>query len=231
MTDNAKTVRSLFVRAAIAVAVVIAAASAGRYWGQVTEEPITDGVVNPVEPHEGLIAAGALLVVLVAGVIAVRALSAWVRALVQEQAGEKPMAPLGVVVSFLGYLALVVCVLVVLERPVGGLLLGGALTGVLVGIAAQQVLANFFAGIVLLVVRPFRIADEIVLKSGPLGGEFEGLVTDMGLFYVRLQTKTGPAALPNAGVLASAIGPGVRAATHDDAEDTSVSEHDRAVKP
>ena len=156
--------------------------------------------------------------VVVAGFFAIRALSAGVRAMVEENAGDKHMAPLGVAVSFFGYAALLVCILVVLRRPIGGLLLGGALTGVLVGIAAQQVLANFFAGLVLLIVRPFTIADEIVLKSGPLGGEYEGLVTDMGLFYVKLQTTTGPVALPNSGVLASAIGPGVRAAEEEPAE-------------
>jgi small-conductance mechanosensitive channel len=135
-----------------------------------------------------------------------------VKHVMDEHAGERHVVPVNVVLSFLGYLTLGVGVLVLLRQPVGGILLGGALTGVLIGIAAQQVLANFFAGLVLLLVRPFTIADEIVLKSGPLGGEYEGLVTDMGLFYVKLQTHTGPVALPNAGVLAAAVGPGVRAA-------------------
>ena len=35
------------------------------------------------------------------------------------------------------------------------LLLGGAITGVVVGIAAQQPLSNFFAGLVLLFARPY----------------------------------------------------------------------------
>jgi small-conductance mechanosensitive channel len=141
---------------------------------------------------------------------------------VEEHAGDEHVAPLTLAISGLGVIVIAVCVLVVLRQPVGGILLGGALTGVLIGIAAQQVLANFFAGIVLLMVRPFTIADDIVLKSGPLGGEYEGLVTDMGLFYVKLQTSTGPVSLPNAGVLASAVGPGVRAAEErdDEPEDT-----------
>ena len=231
MTGNPKRARPLFVRAAVAIVVVIAAVIVGRYWGQFTEEPVVDGVIDPVEPHEALLGVGALLVVLTAGVFAVRWLSGGVRALMQERAGERHVAPLGVVVSFAGYVALFVCVLLVLNRPVGGLLLGGALTGVLVGIAAQQVLANFFAGIVLLVVRPFTIADEIVLKSGPLGGEYEGIVTDMGLFYVKLQTKTGPAALPNSGVLASAIGPGVRAAEEQAEADAEQPQEQRAGSP
>jgi small conductance mechanosensitive channel len=81
---------------------------------------------------------------------------------------------------------------------------------VVVGIAAQQTLGNIFAGMVLLFVRPFVVGDHIVLRSGPLGGAYEGRVTDIGLFYVDLVTEDGPVKLPNAGVLAGAIGPGAR---------------------
>lgn len=49
-----------------------------------------------------------------------------------------------------------------------------------------------------------------MLKSAALGGEYEGLVTDIGLFYVNMTTPRGAVALPNAGVLAAAIGPGVK---------------------
>jgi hypothetical protein len=57
------------------------------------------------------------------------------------------------------------------------------------------------------------------MKSGPLGGEYEGLVTDMTLFYVHVQTERGPVALPNAGVLASAIGPGARSPKEEEVGD------------
>ena len=40
----------------------------------------------------------------------------------------------------------------------------------------------------------------------------------MGLFYVNLETKAGPVALPNSGVLASAIGPGARSPGDEDEE-------------
>ena len=215
---SAKAARSHIMRALIAIAILVAGVIVGRSLGQLTEESITSGVVNPVEPREAIVGVVALLAVVVAGVVAVRALSSAVRTAMEEHAGDKHATPINLVIAFVGYIAVAICVLVVLKRPVGGILLGGALTGVLVGIAAQQVLANFFAGIVLLMVRPFTIADEIVLKSGPLGGEYEGLVTDMGLFYVKLQTHTGPVSLPNAGVLASAVGPGVRAVEERDEE-------------
>lgn len=205
-------VRRHAIRAAAALGVLVAAVIAGRTRGQLGALRRPSGELDPVTAVEVAVALGAVAVVIVAGLLAVRSLAAAMRRLMEHHGDQLHGAPLGLVVSFVGYLGVAVCVLVILRKPVGGLLLGGALTGVLVGIAAQQVLANFFAGIVLLLVRPFTIADDIVLKSGPLGGEYEGLVTDMGLFYVRLETPTGPVALPNAGVLAAAVGPGVRAA-------------------
>src|SRR5918999_4505280 len=190
---------------------------AGRLLGQFARRRLPSGT-DPATAAEIATALAAVVVVIVAGVVAVRSLTVALRRIMEHHGDQLHGTPLGLVVSFVGYLGVAVCVLVILGKPVGGLLLGGALTGVLIGIAAQQVLANFFAGIVLLMVRPFTIADDIVLKSGPLGGEYEGLVTDMGLFYVKLQTSTGPVSLPNAGVLASAIGPGVRAAEERDEE-------------
>jgi small-conductance mechanosensitive channel len=90
--------------------------------------------------------------------------------------------------------------------PLHRLLLGGALTGVVIGIAAQQALGNVFAGLVLLVARPFNVGDAIRVRSGSLGGELTGTVTGMGLTYVTLSTADGALAVPNNALLASAIG-------------------------
>jgi small conductance mechanosensitive channel len=215
---SSATARRQLVRALVALAVAIGALLVGLTFGQLRDRDF--GAVRQLAtPTERAIRIACLVLVVVAGIFAVRALAAALRAAMHEHEGQRHVAPVGLMVSLLGYAAIAVCVIAMLERPVGGLLLGGAVTGVLLGIAAQQVLANFFAGLVLLIVRPFTVADDIVLKSGPLGGEYEGLVTDMGLFYVKLHTHTGPVVLPNAGVLASAVGPGVRAAEDRDEEE------------
>jgi Mechanosensitive ion channel, beta-domain len=107
----------------------------------------------------------------------------------------------------IGGLATLVLTLQLLNLPVGQLVLGGALTGVLVGIAAQQTLANLFAGIILLLSKPFVVGDDVHLWSGPLGGEFDGTVLEIGLTYVRLEASTGEFRLPNAQVLSAAVGP------------------------
>jgi small-conductance mechanosensitive channel len=90
---------------------------------------------------------------------------------------------------------------------IGQLILGGALTAVLLGIAGQQTMANLFAGIVLLLSRPFNVGERIRVRSGAMGGVMEGMVTEIGITYVRLDTGEGVLALPNSQMLAAAVGP------------------------
>jgi hypothetical protein len=51
------------------------------------------------------------------------------------------------------------------------------------------------------------VGDDVRLWSGPLGGEFDGTVMEIGLTYVRLEAANGEFRLPNAQVLSSAVGP------------------------
>jgi hypothetical protein len=106
-----------------------------------------------------------------------------------------------------GGLATIILTLQLFNIAVTQLVVGGALTGVLVGIAAQQSLANVFAGIVLLLARPFQVGDQVGIRSGALSGLIEGTVSEVSVTYVRLETENGPVHLPNSQVLAAAVGP------------------------
>ena len=150
-----------------------------------------------------------VLVFLIGGVIVVRSAGRAVHAAAADRLqGKTKGTPISFLINAIGYLIVLIGALSLTPIEPGSLIFGGALTGVMLGIAAQQVLGNFFAGIVLLLVRPFSVLDRVFLK-GALG-EYEGTVTDMTLFYVHVLTERGPVQLPNAGVLASAIGPGAR---------------------
>jgi hypothetical protein len=91
--------------------------------------------------------------------------------------------------------------------PISQLLLGGALTSVFVGIAAQQSLSNVFAGMVLLLAHPFRVGDSIRMQAGALGGQISGTIVEIGITYVRLATVTGVISIPNSQVLNAVVGP------------------------
>jgi small conductance mechanosensitive channel len=114
-------------------------------------------------------------------------------------------------VDFLIRLAtLAVAVVVALRiaglRP-GTLAVGGALTAVIIGLAAQQTLGNLFAGAVLLTARPFRVGDRVRIKAGAIGGGSEGVVRGIGLFYTTLSSGDETIAVPNGVVVTSAIVP------------------------
>jgi hypothetical protein len=154
-----------------------------------------------------LVAAGCAVAFFVFGFVATLGLSGRARDILLPRVGNAHATMVRLLIVLVGGLATLVLTLQLLNLPVGQLVLGGALTGVLVGIAAQQTLANLFAGIILLLSKPFVVGDDVRLWSGPLGGEFEGTVMEIGLTYVRLEASSGEFRLPNAQVLSSAVGP------------------------
>ena len=109
-------------------------------------------------------------------------------------------------VTGFGYAIAVIGMLSMASISVGHLLLGGAIVGVVLGIAAQQSLGNVFAGLVLLVARPFAVGNYIRVRSGSLGGEFFGTVTSMSLTYVSIMTDQGMLKVPNSSLLSAAVG-------------------------
>lgn len=165
---------------------------------------------------------GALLFV-VGGVILVRSgVGAFNVVAGDEIQGRAKGTPVSFLLYAVGYAFVGLGALSLTGTSPGSLLFGGALTGVIIGIAAQQTIGNFFAGFVLVVVRPFSVGDLVYLK-GALG-EYEGTVTEMTLFYVHLRTERGQVMLPNLGVLASAVGPGARAEKEKEREEEQTAD-------
>jgi small conductance mechanosensitive channel len=124
-----------------------------------------------------------------------------------QRGGAATAAALRLVVSVAGYGFVLLGLLQLLNVNLRSLLLGGAVTGVVVGIAAQQSLGNFFAGLVLMYARPYAIGERVIVRSGAMGGPFEGAITDAGLIFTTITTEEGPIRMPNSGLLASAVGP------------------------
>jgi small-conductance mechanosensitive channel len=148
--------------------------------------------------------AGALLFV-ISGVVATRRVAGYVDARLIRRGLGSAGSVLAVVISAVGYCVVALTVLSALAIPLQQLVVGGALTGVVVGIAAQQTLGNVFAGLMILMVRPFRVGDTIEVRSGALNGPFTGRVRALGLTYVTLAAENGTLLLPNAGVLAAGV--------------------------
>ena len=194
---RARPWRSIIALVLAVAAAVVAAWFGGRsgLWhsrGYVTEKAIT---------------AGAAAGFFVFGMIATLGLSGTARDRLRPVTGSSHAAVIRYSLVLLGSIAVLALTLDLLKIPIGQLVLGGALTTILVGIAAQQALGNVFAGMVLLLSRPFTVGDLIQLRSGSLGGLIEGTVTEIGITYMCMDTRDGVLRLPNSQVLAAGIGP------------------------
>ena len=124
-----------------------------------------------------------------------------------------------------GLIGIVAITLVLLKVPVSQLLVGTAFATIIVTIAGQQSLSNIFAGLVLLLSHPFRVGDTIRLRSGALGGQHEGTVTEIGITYLRLDTGDEVMSLPNSQVMAAAVSCQPTAGQPGDPD------HDRPARP
>ena len=148
----------------------------------------------------------ALVVALVVvGAFSLRWLTLAVGKVVTTHSGIAAGAVVRLVATGVGYVVLLFAVFSVFGLSVQRLLIGAGLAGIILGIAAQQSLANIFASLVLLFARPFRVGEDIVIRSGALG-VVEGEVRGIGLTYVTVRTSTGVLKVPNSVMLASGIG-------------------------
>ena len=81
---------------------------------------------------------------------------------------------IGFLVRLLTILVMTVVALRIAGLEANALAVGGGSTAVVVGLAAQQVLGNLLAGLVLITNRPFRVGERVRLQGGVLAGQIAG---------------------------------------------------------
>jgi small-conductance mechanosensitive channel len=195
--------------AVLAAIVSVAAGDNFRHWS--TSEQLPSQVV----------AVATALAFCLFAIIAVIGFAAKSRDVMQPVTGKAHAAVVRYTIVLVGSIATFFITLALLKVPIDQLLVGGAITSIILGIAAQQSLGNVFSGIVLLLSHPFGVGDAVSFRSGAFGGRIEGTVTEIGISYVRVETADGILQLPNSQVLASAMGPGAPA--HQDAPTQAAS--------
>lgn len=157
-----------------------------------------------------LIAAGCALAFALFGTMTTYGLSNQARtALELSHSSTSHAAMVRYALLLIGALSTLVITLGLFNIPIGQLVLGGALTSVVFGLAAQQSLGNVFAGLVLLIARPFHVGDSVRLRASLIGatGMIDGTVIDIGITYVRMDTGESIMSIPNSMALASIAGP------------------------
>ena len=111
---------------------------------------------------------------------------------------------------------LVVIISALFNFNLTGVLVGAGFAGIVLGLAAQQVLGNIFGGLSLLASRPFEIGDRITIVTAtysllgetyshePMLNGFTGVVTDITIFFTKMDLDDGtPAVFPNSVVVGS----------------------------
>jgi small-conductance mechanosensitive channel len=160
---------------------------------------------EPGHLANSLAATAGAIAFLIFATIAVVSLASGARQALQSVTGSAHAAVVRYTIVLVGIILAISITLALLKVPVGQLLVGGAFATILITIAGQQSLANIFAGMVLLLSRPFMVGDLIWLRAGALGGQLEGTVTEIGITYLKLDTSDGVLSLPNSQVLAAAV--------------------------
>ena len=98
-----------------------------------------------------------------------------------QQSTEPLLANSAAVIFFV---VAVYAILVIWDINITGLVASAGIIGLALGFAAQDTLANLFAGVAILSDRPYEIGDFIILDSGE-----RGEVTKIGLRSTRLLTR------------------------------------------
>jgi small conductance mechanosensitive channel len=156
------------------------------------------------------------IIVVLTGYAWVLIVTAVIEKVVEPTIGVTKAHGLKNVFYILAAIIVIVVVSTVFNFNLTGVLIGAGFAGIVLGLAAQQVLGNIFAGLSLLASRPFEIGDRITLvtASYTLMGEtyaheamlngFTGVVTDITIFFTKMDLDNGtPAVFPNSVIVGS----------------------------
>lgn len=129
----------------------------------------------------------ALLVVIVAIAIARAVRGVAVRALGRNRAHPNVTTLLGNLTQLVVYtLGALVVLAIYTQGAFGWILTSFSVLGLVIGLSLQDILKNFFAGIYILVERPFRIGDTVEVEGG-----HTGIVQEISFRTTQLRTDDG----------------------------------------
>src|ERR671936_1188767 len=151
--------------------------------------------------HYGLVVVGALI-----AVYAVRIFTEALGGALEGYLGLGRAHSAATFVSVILYGVVIMLAITGAGFNLSGLLVGGALTGVIVGIAAQASLSNIIAGVVILFARPYSAGMYVTVRAGTFGGvEYSGQVWEVGLFYTTLHSGGKEIRIPNSTMVAAVV--------------------------
>jgi len=154
----------------------------------------------------GVIDGGVLLASIILAVYAVRSFTHIMSRALDDYL---PLAQARTLATFTSVVLYAIIALIVIDRVghnLSGFLVGGALTGVVLGIAGQASLSNIIAGLVILFARPYSAGMFVTARAAQFGGaEYNGQVWDITLFYTILHSGDQEVRIPNSAMVGAVV--------------------------
>lgn len=153
------------------------------WWqGVIMAARVIEPHTNAVEFSPEILAAGQQLGLVVAATwFAFRLVSGFEKAFIAERRRRNKdvdittVSVLGRIVRIAVVLTGILTILSVLEIPISGFLAAGGVGGIAVGLAARDLLANFFGGFMVFMDRPFSVGDWVRSPDQEIEGTVEAI--------------------------------------------------------
>jgi small-conductance mechanosensitive channel len=157
-------------------------------------------------------------IILVAGYLATRVITNLIVRLASPAIGATRGKGLVNFFQIVAALVIVLTISAVFQFSLTGFLVGAGFLGIVLGLAAQQVLGNIFAGIAMVFSKPFELGDRVTLINSSysiisstydhesMWNGYTGVVKDIGIFYTHVELDDGtPSVFPNSVVVGSLV--------------------------
>ncbi|MDG6904381.1 MAG: mechanosensitive ion channel family protein [Nitrososphaerota archaeon] len=159
----------------------------------------------------------------VLGFVVITALGREIGAISSRLFGQKHANMIIIVFRFVSYIVLALVILAIFGASPTALLAGGTFAGLVLGLAAQTVLSNIIAGVMIILARPYAVNDRITFFTWQYGlivptyppkffshdslmPGYSGEVLYIDLAYTKLQLDDGPMIkVPNSIMVQAAI--------------------------
>ncbi len=138
-------------------------------------------------------------IIIAGGYVVISALSTIAYNRISRAASKQAAATVRTVTKVVGYAILLSSLTSILSLNPSFALTVGSFAGIVAGLASQTVLGNAFAGILLIIIRPFRVDDEVTVAGNT------GRVKSIEIMHTILETQVSEVLIPSLMVLNSVI--------------------------
>jgi len=163
------------------------------------------------------------VIIVLVGIISVNLIAKSLKSKVGDYIGKTTSESISLVVQILGYTIIGIIALTTLHVGISSALFGGTVLGLVLGLAIQTSLSNVFAGLFLILSKPFNIGDRVTITTWQYGllapvyppkfwsndfliPGYTGIITDISLMYTTILTDENVVMkIPNSVMIQAAV--------------------------